>query len=536
MPRTDLALALLLAALTGVSRVPFRAGVLPSWDAVQFALSLHDYDVVRHQPHPPGYILYVGLGRLVDAVARDATASLAWLALAASVVTVILVYRLAWQLWGRATAVVAAGALAASPLFWFYGLVGLPYTTEAALATAVAASIWWMRGGGRRAVFWSAVALGTAGGVRQSVLLLLFPLWLGMAWDGRRDRRGVGLGLGVLGLTTAAWLVPMVWLSGGPVRYVGAGLELFQSTVRATTVLGDWRLNLVALLEGLLLGLGALLPVAIGIVLAGLPRLGQRDPRAWFFAGWVVPPLLVYAFVHFGQYGYLLTVLPALYVVVARGLVRAASRLPASGPGRPALAVLLAALLLGHAGFVTLAGAPDVPGRLAEAPDADGWASALRARYRFRLWPHTVRGLREQEAVIRAYVEGVRREFDPRDTVLVTELGNPRSYPWFRHAMYYLPEYAVYHLRVGRQSPGWLSSRQDGMVVSLGGPEVLLPSGARRLVWVVDHWSPWLPPPPGLRARPLPHGRWLYVLDLERRPVEHGGYRLTPLTALARLR
>ena len=54
----------------------------------------------------------------------------------------------------------------------------------------------------------------------------------------------------------------------------------------------------------------------------------------------------------------------------------------------------------------------------------------------------------------------VRREFDPRDTVLVTELGNPRSYPWFRHVMYYLPEYAAYHLRLGEASPGYLASRE----------------------------------------------------------------------------
>jgi hypothetical protein len=222
--------------------------------------------------------------------------------------------------------------------------------------------------------------------------------------------------------------------------------------------------------------------------------------------------------------------------VVARGLVRAADRLTAPGPGRAVLVALLAAVLVGHAGFVALAGPGDVPGRLAATPDAEGWASALRARYRFRLWPHTVRGLREQEAVIQAFVDGVRHAFDPAGTVLVTELGNPRSYPWFRHVMYYLPEYPAYHLRVGPHAPGWLSSRQDGTMLSLGGADVLLPSSARRLVWVVDYWSPLVPRPSGLLARPLPHGRWLYVLDLDRRSVDHAGYRLTPVTTLARVR
>lgn len=85
-------------------------------------------------------------------------------------------------------------------------------------------------------------------------------------------------------------------------------------------------------------------------------------------------------------------------------------------------------------------------------------------------------------------------------------------------------------------SPGYLSAQHDGSVVSLGEREVLLPSSTRRLVWVVDHWNPRAPRPPGLRERALPHGRWLYVLDLDRRVVEHGGYRLTPVTAVARVR
>ena len=64
MPGTDWILAVSLAVLTLVTRWPYRLRLLPTWDAIQFALALGEYDVVRHQPHPPGYILYVALGRL----------------------------------------------------------------------------------------------------------------------------------------------------------------------------------------------------------------------------------------------------------------------------------------------------------------------------------------------------------------------------------------------------------------------------------------------------------------------------------------
>src|SRR3972149_598098 len=73
--RHDLVLALSLSALTLLSRWPYRARMLYNWDAVQFALALKEYDVAKHQPHPPGYILYVGLGRLLNSFLHAPTLS-----------------------------------------------------------------------------------------------------------------------------------------------------------------------------------------------------------------------------------------------------------------------------------------------------------------------------------------------------------------------------------------------------------------------------------------------------------------------------
>src|SRR5439155_1077557 len=196
MPRRDLVLGLAVALATVVSRIPLRAHLLPTWDAVQFALALERYDVVAHRPHPPGYILYVAAARIVDAFVGDATASLVWLSVAASGAAVFFVYRLAWMMYGRLAAAVAAIGLATSPLFWFYGEVGLPYAVEAAV-----------------------------------------------------------------------------------------------------------------------LGLGLLVPVVVWAA-ARAVRSGFRS-REWFLLAWSLPALVVYLWLHFGQYGYLLAVLPALYILIA---------------------------------------------------------------------------------------------------------------------------------------------------------------------------------------------------------------------------
>src|SRR6266540_2257210 len=395
MPRTDLAVALALAAFTVLSRVPLRSRLLPTWDAVQFALALRKYDIVSHQPHPPGYILYVAAARAVEVLVGDATQSFVWLAIVASGATVFFVYRLAWMLYGRLPAVVAAVGLAASPLFWFYGEVGLPYAVEAALASAIAMLTWPMRWGRTSFVLWSALAVGVAGGVRQS----------------------------------------------------------------------------------------------------------------------------------------LLAVLPALYVLIAPGLATAISSPAGSRRRRWAASAALAGVVLAHAAFLVTA----APIRVHEIAGDSSWAerqlAALRALYRHRLWAHTVRGLREQEGVVAAYTEAIRRDFDPADTVIVVELGNPRSYPWFRHVTYYLPEFRACHLRLPPWSPGYLDSAHLTSMATRVDDRIVLEPRVQHLVWMVDHWDRAVPRPPGLREVPLPYGRWLYVLDLHGRPVEHAGYRFSSLVS-----
>ncbi|MGH7301610.1 MAG: glycosyltransferase family 39 protein, partial [Candidatus Rokuibacteriota bacterium] len=130
-PHGDLCLALGLAVVTLLSRWPYRARMLYNWDAVQFALALREFDIAKHQPHPPGYVLYVGLGRALNASLGDPTLAYVALAMLFSAGSTFVVYGLGRRLYDRSTALVAASLLAVSPLFWFYGSVGLTYAGEA---------------------------------------------------------------------------------------------------------------------------------------------------------------------------------------------------------------------------------------------------------------------------------------------------------------------------------------------------------------------------------------------------------------------
>ena len=106
------------------------------------------------------------------------------------------------------------------------------------------------------------------------------------------------------------------------------------------------------------------------------------------------------------------------------------------------------------------------------------------------IFSRTAAALREHEAVVQTFVSAIRGLYPAEGTVVVTELGNTRSYPWLRHAMFYLPEYTIYELHVGDGPPGYYAPRRASAMTPEPGAAVVLPPRVRRLVWFVDHWSP----------------------------------------------
>src|SRR5262249_18679685 len=90
------------------------------------------------------------------------------------------------------------------------------------------------------------------------------------------------------------------------------------------------------------------------------------------------------------------------------------------------------------------------------------------------IFSRTAAALREHEAVVQTFVEAIRGLYDPGDTAIVTELGNPRSYPWLRHAMYYLAEYPIYDLRVGAQPTGYYAPRLASAMTPVPESEIKL--------------------------------------------------------------
>jgi hypothetical protein len=331
MSRRERIFLLVLVAGTCLSRIPYRAHIPYGLDSIQFVLGVEHFDVRLHQPHPPGYFLFVMLGRLLNSLFSDPNGSFIFLNAVFSGLAVGSVFLLAREIFDSRTGAYAAILMASSPLVWHHGEVALSNMTDCLLVCLLALICWKILQGNNELVPLSAVLLGLAGGVRQNTLVFLLPLWLFAILKAGWRRALLG-GL-CLSITVLAWYLPMARLSGG--------LGAYQTALREHWLNSNWHgltlawlpLNFVSVGYFVLLGTGlGLLPLLFGFLFyaeEARSRSHWQTLRFQFFAIWMIPSLLFFLLVysHPIQTGHSLIYLPALLVLLPRALDTVAGKL-----------------------------------------------------------------------------------------------------------------------------------------------------------------------------------------------------------------
>lgn len=144
------------------------------WDEALFTLGVRDYDVVLHQPHPPGFPLYVFAAKVVHLVVKSEFRSLQAIVFGSAIVLFPLLFWLARE--ARCTFLTSyLGALLTVflPNVWIYG--GTAFSDVPGLAVTIASCALLLRGArDPRSYYAGAALLGCAAAIRPQALLIGF--------------------------------------------------------------------------------------------------------------------------------------------------------------------------------------------------------------------------------------------------------------------------------------------------------------------------------------------------------------------------
>jgi len=260
-PRALAALALVFA----LAHLPFLAPSLEDIDSVNFALGVRDFDVASHRPHPPGYPVYIFLGKIATALAglgadgapsmveAKALAVLSLLGGLFAIAGLYVIFSCFSQAPASQSARERAGALditafsatvivVCCPLFWYLAVRPMSDLPGLALALAAQACLmmaWWrqtpgpdgdrrlpaaMTGASGRMIVIGAFLAALSIGLRSQTVWFTVPLLLLVLID--RIGRGVaGAMLGGSVMFAAgglAWGIPLLVASGGLNAYLAA--------------------------------------------------------------------------------------------------------------------------------------------------------------------------------------------------------------------------------------------------------------------------------------------------------------------------
>lgn len=468
MARNSYVRSIVLFAVTILTRLPFTSRFLYSQDSVQFALALEKYDVYLHQPHPPGYFLYVMAGKLINHFIQDANASFVLISLLASGLTVVVVYCLGRAVFDERIGWWAGVLAITSPLLWFYGEVALSYSVAAFFNSWIALLCWQALHSDSKRVYFSALLLGIGAGIRQEILIFMFSLWVfcfvNLGW------RRVVIALLILGVTVGSWFVPMLVLSGGPDRYFSAVHELWEfhnSRLAIWNVGIAYRKDIILTILGFIsygAGIGAvfILFAFYVSVRTGYWRQIEKE-KLVFFTLWFIPGIVFYLviFLHPYNHGHGLFFLPALLILLPSSVRYVVSEFKGmSRFGNTATSLAVSATL----GIVVAVNV---------------------GAFLLTDLSYSAKSIREHDRNLLIMLAGIKKTFRTDDTIVLDARSS--LFYSFRHVQYYLRDYKVYlgDLRTNKRGETWhIFGGFDGRTFL--SDAIRIPANSRYLVYLMD--------------------------------------------------
>lgn len=452
------------------------------WDSANYCLGLLKYDIAEHTPHPPGYLLYIGLGRLVNAALDNPHLSLAILSNLFAAAAVFPLFLLAARLTNRTTAWWVTLLALFNPIAWYYSCFGMSSITELFFAPLV---IWLLLVGwekGALPVLLASFILGLSGGFRGNLIPFLGPVWAYAVWRApigwpTRFLAAFALGAGML-----LWWAPTVWISGGYTAYREINSEMQTFILHRDSVLFGASVeriaaNLVRLGSTLWNGTTFLCLVPLVALLRSPRRSWERivSPEGLLIALWLAPAFAFFLLLYIDRPAYLLSVLPPL-LIAAVGLLR-----PGGNGRRYAHALPAAALLIANLSFFALPAFESISrtddGYL--TPHKDLPASKRIARQILRLTRASlVENDRRIEATFRL-IDETRKSVGKVAVILL-----PNSLDLLRPTMAEFPDISLYTRETRRE--GYLVARgfrtDPAQTDAQGDP--CLAEGGQSIVWI----------------------------------------------------
>lgn len=287
----------------------------------------------RWVAHPPGYALFVILGRLFHAVGFGPYMAVQLASLSLTVAGLVVLHRLLRQFLEPARAAALTVAAAFSWAVLLNVQTGTSHAADLFTVSLILLAAMRLPGEAARSAWPQDLLFGLSlflcAGFRPAALIMLLPLCLLVAWN-NRHRASFWISCVAAALVIAIWQSWVVWQSGGYAIYSATVAGMNEGNARSSVLVnGLTETSILNILRALLWVSLAVLPFSV-VVLANSRQwnISPAQPALLYgLAAWLLPWIAVALYLCTHP-GFAVTTVPGAALTTAAILAGSVSRFP----------------------------------------------------------------------------------------------------------------------------------------------------------------------------------------------------------------
>lgn len=324
--RVDAGILCLLFVLGVATRAPLVERYNSHWDGAQFSMAVISYDISQNRPSPPGYPLYIFLGKIVHVIVSNPHTSLLVVNVLVSAFGIAVFYYVGSKIFNRWVAILASMFFFSGAVFYYFGITTYGYGLVPIFSTLFAYSIYRIVVQKKKEWLLSGILFAITFGVRPQEIVSVLPLLIfGSLFLTRKNMLYLYL---ISAVGTLVWLVPVVMDTGNVLNFVKLNMAAIRTGGFENTT--DTHELTRRILQGIYLTVG------IGVLFLTYYPLyflrkkanitGKNKKKILFFSVWFVPSFLFNVLVRSDHAGHQQVYLSSLVLIVSYAVYKIAGK------------------------------------------------------------------------------------------------------------------------------------------------------------------------------------------------------------------
>ncbi|MDD3284854.1 MAG: DUF2723 domain-containing protein [Patescibacteria group bacterium] len=314
---------IILSIITIITRIPFVSKYLFEWDSVQFALGMENFNIIHHQPHPPGYFFYIYSAKLLNFLIKNPNYSLIAVNIILCVVAAIIFFIICNKIFqNKLISFFASIIFITNPFVWFHSEFANVYMIDClfSLIYFYLSYLIFIEKKNYTYLFSFLFAIGI--GFRQSLIIFFSPLYIFsiiyFLLYHKRSIKKILINIIIFVVTNLFWILPTIYLSGGFAEFWNVTKFQYSSTSSQTSIFNLNKLLTTAkqtfnTIKLFLYSGGIISFILLYYIILRKIKFAKKTKILLLL--WFLPSFLFYCLIHLGKVGYIMTIAPIIPIV-----------------------------------------------------------------------------------------------------------------------------------------------------------------------------------------------------------------------------